>query len=84
MNNGIINISNKHHNTIYMDHQKFAGQDDCLRPEYGSYFNPDDCIHLGRTGTIMFATSIKSYIMRKNPAIVKSMDYRSAYYNDNR
>ena len=82
INNGIINISKQHHNTIYMDNSKFAGQDDCLRPEYGLYYNPDDCIHLGKKGTIEFAMSIKSYILRKNPMIKNSMDYHSAYNND--
>ena len=82
INNGIINIAKQHHHTIYMDNSKFAGQDDCLRPEYGVYFNPDDCIHLGKKGTIEFAMSIKSYILRTNPGIKNSMDYHSAFNYD--
>ena len=61
-----------------MDNSIFARGDDCLKPEYGRFHNSDDPIHLGKMGIRIFAESIKSYVVRKNPSITKSLNYDSA------
>ena len=78
VNDAIISLSKRHHNIIYMDNSIFARGNDCLKPEYGRFHNPDDAIHLGKMGIRMFAESIKSYVVRKNPSITKSLNYDSA------
>ena len=84
VNEGIVNLCKKHHNVLLIDNSIFAGRDDCLLPEYGCYHNPNDTVHLGRTGVKLFASSIKSYILRKNVKIGRSLNYHGAYNNDNR
>ena len=83
VNEGMIRLSKKHHNLIIMDNSIFADEHAFLRQDYGRFNNPNDMIHLGKLGIRALATSIKSYILRKNPIIARSLNYRSAYNNDN-
>ena len=79
VNEGIVRLRRQHHNLIVIDNSMFADNADCLRAEYGSYMNPQDSIHLGKTGLKAFAESLKSYVMGKNLNITKSLNYGTAY-----
>ena len=81
MNELIVSLSKKHHNLILMNNSIFADSNGCLLTEYGRYSNPNDILHLGRIGLRTFATSIKSYIVGKNPNITHSLNYSAAYKN---
>ena len=79
VNEGIVQLSKKHHNLILVDNSIFANNFDCLRPEYGCYMNQRDILHLGKAGIKVFAESLKSYVMGKNLNITKSLNYDTAY-----
>ena len=84
INNGIVNLSKTHHNIILMDNSIFAINNDILNSEYSCYNNPQDYIHLGKTGIKVLAESMKSYVLRKNSHISKSLNYSSAYNHGHR
>ena len=84
VNEGIVELSKKHHNLVLIDNSIFAREDACLRDEYGRYMNRDDNIHLGKLGIKVFASSIKSYVFGRNLNITRSLSFQSAFTNDNR
>ena len=84
INNGIVKLSKTHHNIILMDNSIFAVNNDTLNSEYSCYNNPQDYIHLGKTGIKVLAESIKSYVLRKNSFISKSLNYISAHEHGHR
>ena len=84
INTGIVNLSQTHHNIILMDNSIFAINNNLLNSEYSCYNNPQDCIHLGKTGIRVLAESMKSYVLRKNSHISKSLNYSSAYNHGHR
>ena len=78
VNECIVKLCNKHHNYILINNHPFADSfDGTLLPKYAKYYG-DDAVHLGREGVRLFASNIKSYIMRKNTHITQSLNFNSA------
>ena len=67
-NESLVSIAKRHHNIYLMDNSIFLdSQTYLLKHIYASDKGPDDIVHLGARGIRLFASSIKSYALGRNP-----------------